>query len=173
VSGIRPIVGAFRRLALVIVAAALVASDSAAQSAAQSTGRAELRTELTAVLVKYVEAFSAGRIDFLADSVYTAPAYFSGGGGIDVRMTRDDVADRFREMWAPLPAQGYDRSDIRGSDVCVLNDRAALVTLDFARVRADGSVMIAGTAIYLYVRTPEGWRVSASLGSGPRIECED
>jgi hypothetical protein len=74
-------------------------------------------------------------------------------------------------MMAPLPAQGYDRSDIRGSDVCVLNDRAALVTLDFARVRRDGSVIIAGTAIYLYVRTPAGWRINASLGSAPAIAC--
>lgn len=139
---------------------------------AQAAGADEMRTELTAELEKYVTAFSEGRVAFIADSVYTAPAYFHGGGRVDVRMTRDDVRRRFEDMWAPLPAQGYDRSEIRGSDVCALNASAALVTLDFARLRRDGSVITEGTAVYLYARTEQGWRVTASLGSGPSVDCD-
>jgi hypothetical protein len=132
-----------------------------------------MRFELTAELERYVRAFSEGRVDFIADSVYTAPAYFFGGGRLDVRMTRDDVMSRFREMWAPLPAQGYDRSEIRGSDVCILNDSAALVTLDFARLTSDGTVIVAGTAVYFYARTEQGWRITSSIGSAPNLECGD
>ena len=143
------------------------------EARAQAPDRARLRAELTAALEDYVGAFSDGRADYIADSVYTAPAYFFGGGNVQVRMTRADVRERFEQMMAPLPAQGYDRSEIRGSDVCLLSDSAALVTLDFARVRADGSVMTAGTAIYFYAKTAEGWRVNASIGSSQRIQCDD
>lgn len=156
-------------LAALTVAGTLVG----AQVSAQSASREQMRAELTAELGKYVAAFSQGRVDFIADSVYTAPAYFFGAGPVDVRMTRDDVLSRFEDMWAPLPAQGYDRSEIRGSDVCILNNSAALVTLEFARLRRDGSVIMEGTAIYFYARTEQGWRVSSSIGPGPRIECGD
>ena len=157
------------RIAALTVASALAGAHISAQSAS----RDQMRTDLTAELEKYVTAFSQGRVDFIADSVYTAPAYFFGGGRVDVRMTRDDVMSRFEDMWAPLPAQGYDRSEIRGSDVCILNNSAALVTLEFARLGRDGSVISEGSAIYFYARTEQGWRIISSIGSGPRIECGD
>jgi len=157
-----------------MTAALLVAASlSASRVTAQSGSHDQTRAELSAELEKYVTAFSQGRVEFVADSVYTAPAYFFGRGRVDVLMTRDDVLRRFQDMWAPLPAQDYDRSEIRGSDVCILNDAAALVTLDFARVRRDGSVIVEGTAIYFYVKTEQGWRVNSSIGSGSRIECAD
>lgn len=150
-----------------LAAAALCGHDARAQS----PDRTDLRAELTTALERYVAAFSEGRADFIADSVYTAPAYFFGADDVQVRMTSADVRERFEQMMAPLPAQGYDRSEILGSDVCILSDTAALVTLDFARVRADGSVMSEGTAIYFYAKTPLGWRINASIGSDQRIEC--
>jgi len=153
--------------AALIVATLLGAPDISAQAGS----RDQMRLDLTSELEKYVTAFSDGRVDFIADSVYTAPAYFFGNGRVDVRMTRDDIMRRFQEMWSPLPAQGYDRSEIRGSDVCILNDSAALVTLDFARLRHDGTVIVAGTAIYFYAKTEQGWRVTSSVGSGPHLEC--
>lgn len=159
------------RLRVIVAASLGMCGVFGTDASAQVERSTQLRATLTAALEEYVSAFSDGRADFIADSVYMAPAYFLGGAGVDVRSTRDEVQTRFEDMMAPLPAQGYDRSDIRGSDVCVLNERAALVTLDFARVRRDGSVITEGRAIYLYVRTPEGWRINASLGSAPAIAC--
>ena len=150
---------------------AVIVGWAATGVSAQSGSRAEIEAELTAALERYVAAFSDGRLDFLADSVYTAPAYFFGSGGVEARTTRDDVRARFEEMLAPLPAQGYDRSEIRGSDACVLSDSAAMVTLRFARVRRDGGVLLEGTARYLYANTPAGWRIVASLGSSPGFAC--
>ena len=144
----------------------------ASAASAQASDRDRVRAHLTTALESYVAAFSDGRVDFIADSVYTAPAYFFGGGGVEVRTTRDEVRDRFQGMWAPLPAQGYDRSEIRGSDVCVLSDSSALVTLHFARVRTDGSVMTEGTAMYYYAQTADGWRIIASMGSTQPIACD-
>lgn len=154
--------------AILVAATALCGTDASAQA----DDGAALRAELTAALEEYVAAFSEGRADFISDSVYMAPAYFFGGGEVEVRLTPAEVRERFEEMLAPLPAQGYARSEIRGSDVCILSDSAALVTLHFARVRTDGSVMVEGTAIYFYARTPEGWRINASVGSSRRIECD-
>ena len=158
-----------RRVVAFVVAPLLIGADGSAQSA----NLEQTRAELTAELAKYVTAFSQGRVDFIADSVYASPAYFHRGGEVDVRMTRDDVVSRFEDMWAPLPAQGYDRSEMRGSDVCIVNRSAALVTLEFARLRRDGSVITEGAAIYFYARTEQGWRIVSSIGSGSRIECEN
>ncbi|HIF23339.1 MAG TPA: hypothetical protein EYQ27_15895 [Gemmatimonadetes bacterium] len=160
------------RHSFVTLLAILVFSGSPAS--AQSPERAQIRAEVGAALVEYVAAFSQGRADYIAESVYTAPAYFLGGNGVEVRMTTPEVQAHFERMLAPLAAQGYERSDIRTSDVCVLSDVAALVRLGFARVRTDQSVMLEGTAFYLYTRTAEGWRIVASIGSsGDGIDCED
>lgn len=119
-------------------------------------------------------AFSQGRADFIADSVYVAPAYFLGGGGVEVRMTTAEVRGHFERMMEPLAAQGYQRSEIRTSSVCVLSDISAIAHLGFARVRTDGSVILAGNAAYFYAKTPEGWRVMASIGaSGGSVDCAD
>lgn len=160
------------RICLVVatlVAATAFCTPSAAPAQAQN--RPQLRAELTSALEQYVAAFSDGRADYIADSVYTAPAYFFGSGDVVVRVTSADVRSHFEQMMAPLPAQGYARSELRGSDVCILSESAALVTLDFARLRADDSVIIEGTAIYFYAKTAEGWRINASIGSSQRIEC--
>lgn len=155
--------------------ALLVVTVLAGSSAsAQSPNRAQVRAEVSAALEEYVTAFSQQRADFIAERVYTAPAYFLGGAGVDVRMTTPDVKARFEAMLAPLAAQGYLRSEIRSSAVCVLSDVTALVRLDFARVRTDDSVMLEGTAFYLYTRTAEGWRIVASIGSsGDATDCTD
>ena len=93
---------------------------------------------------------------------------------VDVRMTPTEVEARFERMLEPLAAEGYQRSDIRSSAVCVLSDTSALVRLGFARIRNDGSVMLEGTALYLYIKTPEGWRIIASIGAAdPRMDCTD
>jgi hypothetical protein len=160
------------RICLVVVTlVATIVFCTPSAASAQSPNRLQLTAELTAALEEYVAAFSDGRAEFIADSVYTAPAYFFGGGDVVVRMTSAEVQSHFERMMAPLPAQGYARSEIRGSDVCILSDLAALVTLDFARLRADDSVIIEGTAIYFYAKTAEGWRINASIGSSQRIEC--
>ncbi|MDH3424248.1 MAG: hypothetical protein OEN00_14745, partial [Gemmatimonadota bacterium] len=68
----------------------------------------------------------------------------------------------------------YQRSEIRSSRVCVLSNIAAIAHLGFARVRTDGSVIVAGDAAYFYTKTPEGWRVVASIGgTGGPADCPD
>lgn len=151
-----------------------VMAAAGSSASAQSADRAAIRTEVQVALEEYVEAFSQGRAGFIADSVYTAPAYFLGGASVDVRMTPVEVEDRFQAMIDPLVAAGYDRSDIRSSDVCVLSDSSALIRLGFARIHSDGSVMLEGAAMYLYIRTAEGWRIIASIGSAARFgDCTD
>ncbi|MDH3424924.1 MAG: hypothetical protein OEN00_18135, partial [Gemmatimonadota bacterium] len=132
-----------------------LASALGSPAFAQSPDRARVRTEVATALEVYVGAFSQGRADFIADSVYVAPAYFLGGSSVEVRMTSSDVRAHFERMMEPLPAQGYQRSEIRSSRVCVLSNIAAIAHLGFARVRTDGSVIVAGDAAYFYTKTPE------------------
>ena len=146
------------------------------QVSAQSPSPAQLRTEVSAALEEYVGAFSGRRADFIADSVYTAPAFFLGvGGGPPREMTTAEVEARFERLLATLVADGYERSEIRTSNVCVLSDAAALVSVRFVRYRRDGSVMLESAATYLFARMPEGWRIAASVGhpSDRMIDCND
>ena len=77
------------------------------------------------------------------------------------------VKERFEQMLAPLPAQGYERSEIRGSDVCILSDFAALVTLDFARLRADDSVIGHYPSLWIVALIDGKWGVQARSSFAP------
>ncbi len=155
-----------------LLAAALLLGSPAS---AQSPNRAQLQAEVSAVLEEYVGAFSQRRADFVADSTYAAPAYFLGGDRARVEMTTAQVEARFERRLSSLVAEGYQRSEIRTSNVCVLSDVGALASIRFVRYRTDGSVMLESAATYLFAKMPEGWRIVANIGhpADRIIDCSD
>jgi hypothetical protein len=82
-----------------------------------------------------------------------------------------DLAAEF----ARLTAQGYDHSDLRSVQGCLLTPKTALAVLRFSRLKADGTVLPPKdrASLYLLRRFDDGWRITQllNLSPGAKIDC--
>ena len=156
------------------VALALL-GGSTIPASAQSLNQEALEAEISVAWEEYVRAFSERRTAFIADQVYATPTYSFDANGVQVLMAASEVRAGFESLLASLAAQGYQRSETRSANICVLNDVAAVVSVEFVRYRTDGTVLSELAATYLFARTTGGWRIVAQIGHSPEriLQCAD
>jgi hypothetical protein len=75
----------------------------------------------------------------------------------------DQVVAALQQQVDGMIAAGYDRSEILGSEVTVLNSTSALYTGTFSRLGHDGAEISRLTATYLVTDGPAGRRIAALL----------
>lgn len=144
-----------------------------AASAAQPTAEPDVKAEVRAAWDAYIEAFSAGRADVIADEVYAAPSFQLEPGGAAVR-SRAETRAGFEALHRRLAPERYDRSETDRAEICVINPATALLSAHFTRYRTDGSVLSRGASSYLFARLDGGWRIVAFLANpaGKLIACD-
>ena len=149
-------------VALVTLAVFVVVTP---QAHAQEIAEDEVKTAVRSAWDAYIVAFSAGRTDVVARDVYAAPSFQLGARGANVRMTIADTKAAFDATHRSLATERYDRSETDATEVCVLNDGAALLTAHFTRYRTDDSVLTNGASAYLFAKFDDDWRIVAIIAN--------
>lgn len=148
-----------------ISVAMVIATCAIAQPHAQDVSEREVKTAVRAAWDAYIDAFSDGRTDIVANDVYAAPSFQLGSDGTNIRMTSTETLADFDATHRSLELQQYDRSETDHAEICVMNDGAALLTARFTRYRTDGSVLTKGASAYLFGKFVDGWRIVAIMGN--------
>ena len=163
-----------QRLCIGVVASVLVVTWSEMKVLTQESGEAEVKAMVRAAWERYIDAFSAARIEVIADEVYSAPSFQLGDAGASVRVTAGDTQSAFEATHARLAPERYDRSETDQAEICVINPGTALLTAYFTRYRDDGTVLSSGASAYLFASFAEGWRIVAIMGnlSAKLITCD-
>ena len=157
-----------------IAAATLLAAVCLpAVSPAQETPESDVKTEVRAAWDAYIEVFSAGRTDVLANETYATPSFQLGAAGATVRSGADTRA-AFDATHERLALERYDHSETDRAEICVINPATALLSAHFTRYRTDGSVLARGASSYLFARLDGGWRILAIMANpaGKLIACD-
>ncbi len=141
---------------------------------AQETPESDVKTEVRAAWDAYIEAFSAGRTDVLANETYAAPSFQLGAAGATVRSAAADTRAAFDATHERLALERYDHSETDRAEICVINPATALLSAHFTRYRTDGSVLARGASSYLFARLDGGWRILAIMANpaGKLIACD-
>jgi hypothetical protein len=129
------------------------------QTRSTDDGKAEVRKAFD----EYYRIFSDERADLVAERVYGVPRLTFGATAVGVQTSRDAVEASFAALLKSLVAQGYERSVMPEPNICVPNSNTAIVSGKFVRYRKDGSVMVKLGSAYIFGRTPDGWRIFASI----------
>ncbi len=117
-----------------------------APSPAQVTPESDVKTEVRAAWDAYIEAFSAGRTEVIANDIYAAPSFQLGAAGASVRSSAADTRASFDATHERLALERYDHSETDRAEICVIQPghravERALHPLSHRRQRADaGSV---------------------------------
>lgn len=158
---------------LSVVFTGLLAGALGLPDMASAQGTRVVTEEILSTWAGYSRAFAEGRVDFIADSVYTTPSFHGLADGMQTLTTTDEIRDLFRAALTSARAQGYDRSVTRSSTVCPLSDDTALLSVEYARYRADGEVLSESAGTYLFTRTSDGWRILGQIGhtADRRVGC--
>lgn len=116
---------------------------------------------------EYLEVFEAcGRGERDARSLlgyWGVPLLLATDDGFIALTTEDQVIATAQQQVDGMRAAAYDRSDIRGSEVTVLNAKSVLYRAELSRRRADGDEVSRLTATYLLTDGASGRRISALL----------
>ena len=145
-----------------------------APSPAQVTPESDVKTEVRAAWDAYIEAFSAGRTEVIANDIYAAPSFQLGAAGASVRSSAADTRASFDATHERLALERYDRSETDRAEICVINPATALLSAHFTRYRTDGSVLTQGASSYLFARLDGRWRILAIMANpaGKLIACD-
>ncbi len=156
--------------AAILLAVACLPTAVVAQAPPESDVKAEVRAAWDA----YIEAFSAGRTDVIAEEVYAAPSFQLGPAGAAVRLGAAETRAAFDATHRQLAPERYDRSETDRAEICVINPAAALLSAHFTRYRTDGSVLSRGASSYLFARVDGDWRILAIMANpaGKLIACD-
>jgi len=130
----------------------------------QARSNDDVRSQVRKVFDEYYQLFSDERADLVAQRIYAVPRLTFGGASVGVQSTRAEVEAGFASLLGSLVPQGYERSVMPEPHICVPNANTAIVSGRFVRYRKDGSVMAEMGSAYVFGRTPEGWRIFASIG---------
>ena len=134
-------------------------------AAAQERPEEETKIAVRAAWDAYIDAFSAGETDVIANDVYAAPSYQLGGNGASVRVTPADTQAAFDATHASLAPERYDRSETDRAEICVINDGTALLSAYFTRYRTDDTVISNGASSYLFAKFDDDWRIVAIMAN--------
>lgn len=150
-------------LAAVMAVGVAVTPAGAQQKPLSAPERDKVKAEVTAFLKSYVDAFSAGDVKTIAGKVYANPSFSLGPKGMTM-LTSEQLAANFAGSFKELEKEQYDHSEFSTPWVCVLNARSAIAGGTFKRIRKDGSVLLDASASYLFINTPDGWRIAGPIG---------
>jgi len=116
---------------------------------------------------EYLEVFGAcGRGEGDARSLlgyWAVPLLLATNDGFIALTTEDQVVATAQQQVDGMRAAAYDHSDIRGSEVTVLNATSVLYRAELSRRRANGEEIGRLTATYLLTDGAAGRRISALL----------
>lgn len=162
-----------RSLFLAAVLSVASVSVQAQQAPLTDSARNTIKGEVTAFLKSYVDAFSARDVKTIAGKVYANPSFSLGPKGMTM-LSSDQLAANFAGSFKELEKEQYDHSEFSTPWVCVLNARSAIAGGTFKRVRKDGSVMLDASASYLFINTPDGWRIAGPMGldRSTKMSCD-
>lgn len=156
------------------ILALLLSLSLAPALAAQDLPEAQVKAEVRAAWDAYIEAFSTGRTDVIADDVYSAPSFRIGAQGAAVLGTTAETQASFDAIHRQLAPENYDRSETDRTEICVINAGTALLSAYFTRYRTDGTVLLRGASSYLFARIDGDWRILANMANPARklIACD-
>lgn len=119
---------------------------------------------VTRWFLEYLEGFAAcGRGESDAGSLlehYNVPLLVTTDEGLMALTSDDQVVTAMQRQVDEMRAAAYDRTEIIGSDVTVLNATSALYRGTFSRQRSDGGEISRLTATYLVTDVPTRPRIS-------------
>jgi hypothetical protein len=119
----------------------------------------------------YLEAFAAcGRSEADTPSLlafYGVPLLLTTDGGFVALTSDDQVVAAVQQQIDGMRSAGYNRTEILGSEVTVLNATSALYRGTFSRHRSDGSEIGRLTATYLVTDGAVGPRIAALAVHSP------
>jgi hypothetical protein len=120
---------------------------------------------------EYLDAFAAcgrGESDTAALlAYYGVPLLITTDGGFFALTSDDQIVAVVRQQADGMRAAGYDRSEVLGSEVTVLNSTSALYRGMFSWQRGDGGEISRLTATYLVTDGPAGRRISVLAVHSP------
>jgi ketosteroid isomerase-like protein len=72
----------------------------------------------------------------------------------------------FQAQFDSLKAQGYDHSELKSIDTCLIGPNLALAWMRYSRIKTDGTAMPPKDRATLYKlrKTADGWRIAELLG---------
>jgi len=85
-----------------------------------------------------------------------------GDGSIHSFQSREEIARFFRGIADTYRGEGSKGSTMHDLEVVPIGERAALATVTWKNLRADGSVVRQWQQSYNVVRFAEGWRILAA-----------
>ena len=147
-----------------LLATLSLAGVLAAPGKASAQDREDIAEAIRTSWEGYIRAFAEGRVDFIADSVYTTPSFHALPNGVVTLTSTAEIRNLFASARASIREQGYDHSETRASTVCPLSDITAVLSVEYARYRSDGEVLSEGAGTYLFTKTPSGWRILGQIG---------
>ncbi|MFZ0169783.1 MAG: hypothetical protein WAL64_10295 [Candidatus Dormiibacterota bacterium] len=119
----------------------------------------------------YLDAFAAcGRGESETAALlgyYGVPLLLTTGDGCFALTSDEQVVAALQPQVDGMRAAVYNRTEILGSEVTILNSRSALYRGTFSRQRSDGGEVIRLTATYLVVDGAAGRRVSVLAVHSP------
>lgn len=144
-----------------------------AQQALSADDVAKIKADVIDGLQRYAKAFSDRDVKSLVENVYANPSATFGPKGAAL-VPSEKTKSNYESIFADIAKTGYDHTAVKAPAVCVLTATSAIVSADFQRVKKDGTIFSEFPASFLYGKTPEGWKVVASLGlqKNKRITCE-
>jgi hypothetical protein len=128
------------------------------------TGEADPFDAVEAFFDLYLKAFYSGDAAAI-DAVFEYPCVLGAGGAVsEIRdsMFYLDVLERFKAMGCVASRYESFRKFRSGQD-------GAMVLADYARLRADGSVINTSRGAYLLRHRPEGWKLVGMLDGGAAV----
>jgi hypothetical protein len=163
-----------------LIAAALMMAawniPAAAQSARPLSADdiARVRKEVTEAVDKYYSLFTAQNMKALPEQVYNIPWILMTANGPQADLTKEQAQSRFEASLKSLVEGGWSKSVFTTTHVCVLNATAAIASGYNTRYKKDGSVMSVGGVVYVFNKTPDGWRIITYTGAAKEtmVKCE-
>ena len=161
-----------------IIAAAfgvlLMTGSAQAQQKMSPADVAKTKADVEAALQHYMTAFSAVDLNEVRDNVWNHPSVNFGANGatlIDPAQQTTQSAGLIKQ----LQKDGWVKSDQIRNVVCVLTPTAAIVSGDFRRMRADGSVISSSGTTNLFAKNDKGWKMVARIvtEAGKVTTCND
>ena len=152
---------------VLLLAVVIAATTPIAAPAQQEMTTAEIQTvkgEVQEAVEAYYRYYSEENMAVMPERVFHIPWIQIGGTEFRVDRTKEESLARFNESLANLKERGWGRSFYTVTNVCVLNERAAITSGYNTRYDRQGEVMSVGGVSYLLGRTGDGWRIVSYTG---------
>ena len=130
-------------------------------------GRQSANDEVRRLHEIYYGYFAEGNAKRIAEEIYHPNRLQFGSSGVAVSSSAEEVETSFAQATESRSPQGYDRSELPEPVICSPNPGTAIISGRIERYHTDGSVMAEMGSTYIYGKTPDGWRIHATISHGP------